>query len=80
MLPITGLKALTNKLLCHSLAPGGTRIDESDKTKVTAYCVFTTEESHAALRLYAQVESESEFISEHDICKKFILVFCVEQQ
>ncbi|XP_070702595.1 eIF5-mimic protein 1 isoform X2 [Pempheris klunzingeri] len=37
------------------LAPGGTRIDEGDKTKVTAYCVFTTEESHAALRLYAQV-------------------------
>ncbi|XP_071356287.1 eIF5-mimic protein 1 [Trachinotus anak] len=37
------------------LAPGGTRIDEGDKTKVTVYCVFTTEESHAALRLYAQV-------------------------
>ncbi|XP_022613061.1 basic leucine zipper and W2 domain-containing protein 2 [Seriola dumerili] len=37
------------------LAPGGTRIDEGDKTKVTAFCVFTTEESHAALRLYAQV-------------------------
>ncbi|XP_071397085.1 eIF5-mimic protein 1 [Centroberyx affinis] len=36
------------------LAPGGTRIDE-DKTKVTAHCVFTSEESHAALRLYAQV-------------------------
>uniref|UniRef100_A0A3B4U467 eIF5-mimic protein 1 n=1 Tax=Seriola dumerili TaxID=41447 RepID=A0A3B4U467_SERDU len=37
------------------LAPGGTRIDEGDKTKVTAFCVFTTEESHAALRLYAQL-------------------------
>ncbi|XP_073319542.1 eIF5-mimic protein 1 isoform X4 [Pagrus major] len=37
------------------LAPGGTRIDEGDKTKVTAYCVFTSEESHSALRLYAQV-------------------------
>lgn len=41
--------------LNHFSAPGGTRIDEGDKTKVTAYCVFTTEESHAALRLYAQV-------------------------
>ncbi|KAG7500676.1 Basic leucine zipper and W2 domain-containing 2 [Solea senegalensis] len=37
------------------LAPGGTRIDEGDKTKVTAYCVFTTEESHVALQQYAQV-------------------------
>ncbi|KAG8004977.1 Basic leucine zipper and W2 domain-containing protein 2 [Nibea albiflora] len=37
------------------LAPGGTRSDEGDKTKVTAHCVFTAEESHAALRLYAQV-------------------------
>uniref|UniRef100_A0A668A413 eIF5-mimic protein 1 n=1 Tax=Myripristis murdjan TaxID=586833 RepID=A0A668A413_9TELE len=37
------------------LAPGGTRIDEGDKTKVTAHCVFTTEESHSALRLYAQL-------------------------
>uniref|UniRef100_A0A4W6FI36 eIF5-mimic protein 1 n=1 Tax=Lates calcarifer TaxID=8187 RepID=A0A4W6FI36_LATCA len=40
------------------LAPGGTRIDDSDKTKVTAYCVFTTDESHAALRLHAQVFSK----------------------
>ncbi|KAK2921441.1 eIF5-mimic protein 1 [Channa argus] len=40
------------------LAPGGTRIDEGDKTKVTTYCVFTTEESHAALRLYGQVFSK----------------------
>uniref|UniRef100_A0A672Z4J2 eIF5-mimic protein 1 n=1 Tax=Sphaeramia orbicularis TaxID=375764 RepID=A0A672Z4J2_9TELE len=39
----------------NNSTPGGTRIDEGDKTKVTAYCVFTTEESHAALRLYAQV-------------------------
>ncbi|XP_037650614.1 basic leucine zipper and W2 domain-containing protein 2 [Sebastes umbrosus] len=37
------------------LAPGGTRIDEGDKNKVTAFCVFTTEESHASLRLHAQV-------------------------
>ncbi|XP_069032926.1 eIF5-mimic protein 1 [Embiotoca jacksoni] len=40
------------------LAPGGTRIDEGDKTKVTAHCVFTAEESHAALRLHAQVFSK----------------------
>ncbi|KAM6958706.1 eIF5-mimic protein 1 [Aplochiton taeniatus] len=37
------------------LAPGGTRIDEGDKTKVTAHCVFTTEQNHAALCRYAQV-------------------------
>uniref|UniRef100_A0A8C7S6Y1 eIF5-mimic protein 1 n=1 Tax=Oncorhynchus mykiss TaxID=8022 RepID=A0A8C7S6Y1_ONCMY len=37
------------------LAPGGTRIDEGDKAKVTEHCVFTTEENHANLRRYAQV-------------------------
>lgn len=37
------------------LAPGGSRIDEGDQSKVTAVCVFGAEESHAALRLYAQV-------------------------
>ncbi|XP_046875825.1 basic leucine zipper and W2 domain-containing protein 2 isoform X2 [Hypomesus transpacificus] len=37
------------------LAPGGTRIDEGDKTKVTAHCVFTIEENHSALKRYAQV-------------------------
>ncbi|RXN22259.1 histone-binding RBBP4 [Labeo rohita] len=37
------------------LAPGGTRIDDGDKTKVTEYCVFKTEENHTALRSYAQV-------------------------
>ncbi|XP_052326067.1 eIF5-mimic protein 1 isoform X3 [Oncorhynchus keta] len=37
------------------LAPGGTRIDEGDKTKVTEHCVFTTKENHANLRHYAQV-------------------------
>ncbi|XP_041868328.1 basic leucine zipper and W2 domain-containing protein 2 [Melanotaenia boesemani] len=40
------------------LAPGGTRVDEGDRTKVTAYCVFTSEETHAALRLHAQVFSK----------------------
>lgn len=48
-----------------SSAPGGTRIDEGDKTKVTVYCVFTTEESHAALRLYAQVHPRS---PSHSLC------------
>ena len=38
-----------------AVAPGGTRIDDGDKTKVTKHCVFTVEESHAALRSYAQV-------------------------
>ncbi|KAK3532449.1 hypothetical protein QTP86_018088, partial [Hemibagrus guttatus] len=37
------------------LAPGGTRIDDGDKTKVTVHCVFTTEENHTAVRSYAQV-------------------------
>ncbi|KAJ8367665.1 hypothetical protein AAFF_G00313650 [Aldrovandia affinis] len=37
------------------LAPGGTRIDDGDKTKVTNHCVFTAPENHASLRSYAQV-------------------------
>ncbi|KAL2080496.1 hypothetical protein ACEWY4_024289 [Coilia grayii] len=37
------------------LAPGGTRIDDGDKTKVTEHCVFYAEETHAALRSHAQV-------------------------
>ncbi|ROK35761.1 Histone-binding protein RBBP4 [Anabarilius grahami] len=37
------------------LAPGGTRIDDVDKTKVTEHCVFKTEENHTAVRSYAQV-------------------------
>uniref|UniRef100_A0A6Q2ZHV2 eIF5-mimic protein 1 n=1 Tax=Esox lucius TaxID=8010 RepID=A0A6Q2ZHV2_ESOLU len=37
------------------LAPGGTRIDEGDKSKVTEHCVFTAEQDHASLRRYAQV-------------------------
>ncbi|KAG7225340.1 hypothetical protein INR49_027323, partial [Caranx melampygus] len=47
--------AAASAVVSRVLAPGGTRIDEGDKTKVTVHCVFTTEESHAALRLYAQV-------------------------
>uniref|UniRef100_A0A672G0Y6 eIF5-mimic protein 1 n=1 Tax=Salarias fasciatus TaxID=181472 RepID=A0A672G0Y6_SALFA len=48
--------ALFDILIAGSmLAPGGTRIDEGDRTKAAAHCVFTAEESHAALRLYAQV-------------------------
>ncbi|KAG9328249.1 hypothetical protein JZ751_015561, partial [Albula glossodonta] len=35
--------------------PGGTRIDDGDKTKVTEHCVFTAPENHAAIRSYAQV-------------------------
>ncbi|KAH0627419.1 hypothetical protein JD844_003077 [Phrynosoma platyrhinos] len=37
------------------LAPGGTRIDDNDKTKMTHHCVFSAEEDHDALRHYAQV-------------------------
>uniref|UniRef100_A0A3B1IN16 eIF5-mimic protein 1 n=2 Tax=Astyanax mexicanus TaxID=7994 RepID=A0A3B1IN16_ASTMX len=37
------------------LAPGGTRMDEGDRTKVTDHCVFTAEENQTALRGYAQV-------------------------
>lgn len=41
-------------------APGGTRIDEGDKAKVTEHCVFTTEENHANLRRYAQVGTDTQ--------------------
>uniref|UniRef100_A0AAY4CNF5 eIF5-mimic protein 1 n=1 Tax=Denticeps clupeoides TaxID=299321 RepID=A0AAY4CNF5_9TELE len=37
------------------LAPGGTRIDDGDRSKVTKHCVFTTEETHSAVRSYAQL-------------------------
>uniref|UniRef100_A0A8C9RWN4 eIF5-mimic protein 1 n=1 Tax=Scleropages formosus TaxID=113540 RepID=A0A8C9RWN4_SCLFO len=37
------------------LAPGGTRIDDADKSKVTTQCVFRAPEEHAAIRTYAQV-------------------------
>lgn len=37
------------------LAPGGTRIDDADKTKVTQHCVFNAEENHTTIRSYAQV-------------------------
>uniref|UniRef100_A0A673G303 eIF5-mimic protein 1 n=1 Tax=Sinocyclocheilus rhinocerous TaxID=307959 RepID=A0A673G303_9TELE len=37
------------------LAPGGTRIDDGDKTKVTEHCMFRTEENHTAVRSYAQL-------------------------
>ncbi|KAM6142887.1 eIF5-mimic protein 1 [Phoenicopterus ruber ruber] len=37
------------------LAPGGTRIDDNDKTKMTSHCVFFADEDHDAIRNYAQV-------------------------
>ncbi|XP_069050843.1 eIF5-mimic protein 1 isoform X2 [Lepisosteus oculatus] len=37
------------------LAPGGTRMDDGDRSKVTEHCVFAAAESHAAVRGYAQV-------------------------
>ncbi|XP_061109997.1 eIF5-mimic protein 1 isoform X2 [Conger conger] len=40
------------------LAPGGTRIDDGDKTKATNHCVFTAEEDHAVIRNHAQVFSK----------------------
>lgn len=41
--------------LLFVLAPGGTRIDDNDKTKMTSHCVFFAEEDHDAIRNYAQV-------------------------
>ncbi|XP_077667536.1 eIF5-mimic protein 1 isoform X3 [Eretmochelys imbricata] len=37
------------------LAPGGTRIDDNDKTKMTSHCVFSADEDHDTIRNYAQV-------------------------
>lgn len=37
-------------------APGGTRIDDGDKTKMTNHCVFSANEDHETIRNYAQVE------------------------
>uniref|UniRef100_G1TBL0 eIF5-mimic protein 1 n=1 Tax=Oryctolagus cuniculus TaxID=9986 RepID=G1TBL0_RABIT len=37
------------------LAPGGTRIDDGDKTKMTNHCVFSANEDHETIRNYAQV-------------------------
>ncbi|MBN3318211.1 BZW2 protein, partial [Atractosteus spatula] len=37
------------------LAPGGTRMDDGDRSKVTEHCVFAAAESHTAVRGYAQV-------------------------
>ncbi|XP_071661182.1 eIF5-mimic protein 1 isoform X1 [Patagioenas fasciata] len=37
------------------LAPGGTRIDDNDKTKMTNHCVFFADEDHDAIRNYAQL-------------------------
>lgn len=37
------------------VAPGGTRIDDNDKTKMTNHCVFFADEDHDAIRNYAQV-------------------------
>ncbi|XP_051948393.1 eIF5-mimic protein 1 isoform X3 [Xyrauchen texanus] len=47
---LTGQRFKTRKR-----APGGTRIDDGDTTKVTKHCVFKTEENHTAVRSYAQV-------------------------
>lgn len=40
-------------------APGGTRIDDGDKTKMTNHCVFSAKEDHETIRNYAQVECGS---------------------
>nr|XP_014436698.1 basic leucine zipper and W2 domain-containing protein 2 [Pelodiscus sinensis] len=37
------------------LAPGGTRIDDNDKTKMTSHCVFSADEDYDTIRNYAQV-------------------------
>ena len=42
------------------LAPGGTRIDDGDKTKMTNHCVFSANEDHETIRNYAQVEPVTE--------------------
>ncbi|KAK2096248.1 Basic leucine zipper and W2 domain-containing protein 2 [Saguinus oedipus] len=35
-------------------SPGGTRIDDGDKTKMTNHCVFSANEDHETIRNYAQ--------------------------
>lgn len=40
------------------LAPGGTRIDDGDKTKVANHCVFGANEDYETMRNYAQVFSK----------------------
>lgn len=40
------------------LAPGGTHIDDGDKTKMTTHCVFSASEDHETIRNYAQVFSK----------------------
>jgi len=49
--------ALTCNLTFPFSAPGGTRIDDVDKTKVTEHCVFKAEENHTAICSYAQVNN-----------------------
>lgn len=49
------LRNVCEYVVCLSLAPGGTRIDDNDKTKMTNHCVFSADEDHDAIRLYAQV-------------------------
>ncbi|XP_016110267.1 basic leucine zipper and W2 domain-containing protein 2-like [Sinocyclocheilus grahami] len=49
-----GFTSLTSNLTFPLSAPGGTRIDDGDKTKVTEHCMFKTEENHTAVRSYAQ--------------------------
>lgn len=41
-------------------APGGTRIDDGDKTKMTNHCVFSAKEDHETIRNHAQVELVTE--------------------
>lgn len=41
-------------------APGGTRIDDGDKTKMTNHCVFSAKEDHETIRNHAQVEPVTE--------------------
>ncbi|KAG8443058.1 hypothetical protein GDO86_011760 [Hymenochirus boettgeri] len=40
------------------LAPGGSRIDDGDKTKQTNHCVFGADEEYQTMRNYAQVFSK----------------------
>lgn len=55
------------------VAPGGTRIDDNDKTKMTNHCVFFADEDHDAIRNYAQVSKGIADYCCPFICQEFIV-------
>uniref|UniRef100_A0A6I8RBZ4 eIF5-mimic protein 1 n=1 Tax=Xenopus tropicalis TaxID=8364 RepID=A0A6I8RBZ4_XENTR len=55
------------------LAPGGSRIDDGDKTKQTNHCVFAAEEDHETMRNYAQLLLFLKAFSESEQTKLAVL-------